>query len=307
MNLLSKKAQDDIANQMCQKARDIDICLFNIIDGTMPKELLLDCLMLYETKDGFGHGLYIDNYNTNSSVYQIYYVLYLLDLVGFDSSSTEDLYYTITNKCFNYLYNRAEMKDGIWNPNVESNDSFAHSMKFSYTKDFKNTFGIAPTPAIVGYTLTLCDKNKAYYKKAYRMINQIIDYFNNQDNLKEDEYISFASFFNSLKNANIKIDNLDSLIDKLAEKYISNYTKDFNDFYKAKPFDVLLNIEKGNELKDLEADYLISNIKSFGLWDYNGSWGWDKYPEFDSASLKWIGHITAINYFYLKKYGRLEK
>ena len=56
-----------MANQIALKARDIDVCMFNIIDGTLEKELLLDCLMFYQNNDGgFKGGLYIDNYNINS-------------------------------------------------------------------------------------------------------------------------------------------------------------------------------------------------------------------------------------------------
>ena len=81
MKKLTKDMQKDMAIQMCNKARDIDICMFNALEGTMPKDYLLDCLTLYETEDGgFGHGLYIDNYNTNASVYQVYEALKMLDL-----------------------------------------------------------------------------------------------------------------------------------------------------------------------------------------------------------------------------------
>ena len=309
MKLLTKYQQEDMRNQMCQKARDIDICLFNAIDESMPKEYLLECLMLYEASDGgFAHGLHIDNYNINSSVYQVYEALHLLDLLDFDSNSKEDLFNKITNRCFNYLYNRAEMKNNIWNPNVKSNDDFAHSKLFSYAESYNDTFGIHPTPAIVGYTLTLCKKEKAYYKKAYKMLDFLIDYLLNSKSLTKYELISFSELLHSLKKIGYEkdIDKIENKIIKYAKEMVST---DFNDFESLKPFDVALELDDKelNELKDLEADYLISSIKSFGLWDYNGSWGWDKYPEFDSASLKWIGHITAINYYYLKKYGRIEK
>ena len=55
-----------------------------------------------------------------------------------------------------------------------------------------------------------------------------------------------------------------------------------------------------------ELDYLIDSIAPHGMWDYNESWGYDKYAEEDSAKLKWIGAGTVNNYFLLKKYGRLE-
>ena len=49
------------------------MCMINALNDDMPREMLLDCLTLYINKDGgYAHGLHIDNYNTNTSVYQIY-------------------------------------------------------------------------------------------------------------------------------------------------------------------------------------------------------------------------------------------
>ena len=64
MKLLTKDKQIDLANQLSLKSRDIDVVLFNILDESLPKEFMLDSLMLYQNKDGgFGNALYIDNYN----------------------------------------------------------------------------------------------------------------------------------------------------------------------------------------------------------------------------------------------------
>ena len=78
--ILTKKQQEDMSRQVGLKSRDIDICLFNSLDGSLPKDMLLDCLMMYQNNDGgFGHGLHIDNYNVNSSIYQVYEAFRLLE------------------------------------------------------------------------------------------------------------------------------------------------------------------------------------------------------------------------------------
>ncbi|MCR5350276.1 MAG: hypothetical protein K6E20_04715 [Acholeplasmatales bacterium] len=308
MKKLTKHAQEDMANQMCNKARDIDICIFNALDGTMPKDLLLDCLTLFETKDGFARGLHIDNYNVNTSVYQVYEALRMLDMLDFDSSCDLELYPKIVNKCFNYLYNRAEFKDNKWNPNVKTNDDFAHAKIFSYNDENKELFGYHPTAAILGYTLVLCDKTKAYYKKALRLIPVVVSNYINNDKFNKFEHISFLSLYNSLKKTNELIECKNRLEEKLIKDCKEHMSLDFNDFDKLHPIEGSygLPFDQFKDNVDLELDHLISSIKSFGLWDYNGTWGYDKYPEEDSAKLKWIGCITAINYFYLKKYGRLD-
>lgn len=300
--------QADMANQMCNKARDIDICIYNTLDGTMPKEFLLDCLTLFETKDGFARGLHIDNYNVNTSVYQIYEALRLLDMLGFDSSSKEDLYIKIVNKCFNYLYNRAEFKDNKWNPNVKTNDDYAHAKIYSYTDENKLLFGYHPTASILGYTLVLCDKNKAYYKKALRLIPIVINDYLNKNEFNKYEHISFLSLYHSLIKTNSFVELQDKLKNKLINDAKNNISLDFKDYNNLHPLDLAFDLddELFNDSINLELDHLINSIKSFGLWDYDGSWGYDKYPEEDSAKLKWIGAITVKNYFYLKKYGRIE-
>ncbi len=309
MKLLTKNMQNDMTNQMCNKARDIDICIFNALDGSMPKDFLLDCLTLYETEDGgFGHGLYIDNYNINSSSYQVYEALRMLDMVGFDSSCDLELYDHIVNRCFNYLYNRAEFKDGKWNPNVKSNDDFAHAEIFSYTDLNKEIFGYHPTAAIIGYTLTLCKPTKAYYKKALRYLDDCLKYLYNSNSLNKYEAISFGSLLNSLKKANVKKEEWNKIEEILIKNAKENISLNFEDINTLHPLEaaIYLNDLDLNKLKEEELDYLISSIKSFGLWDYKGSWGWDKYPEADSASLKWIGAETVNNYYLLKMCGRIE-
>ncbi len=308
MKLLTKEMQDDMARQMTYKARDIDMTLYNALDGTMERDFVLDSLMLYRTKDGgFAGGLYIDNYNTNTSVYQIYEAFRLMDMVGFDSSCDNELYTDIVNKACNYLYNRAEFIDNKWNPNVKSNDDFAHSKEFSFTKENKELFGYHPTAAILGYTLIFNKPTKAYYKKALQAANKMIDEFLTMDKITKYEFISFNSFYNSVKDLNLfpKLEEFKNKLIKMAEDAVSS---DFESDDTIKPLDCALYIssKKLDELKELQLDYLISSIASFGLWDHKKAWGYDKYAEEDSAMIKWVGAETVNNYFILKKYGRIE-
>ncbi len=309
MKLLTKEMQADMARQMTFKARDIDMTMFNAMDGTMERDFVLDSLMLYRNRDGgFAGGLYIDNYNTNTSVYQIYEAFRLMDMAGFASSTDNELYTDIVNKACNYLYNRAEMIDNKWNPNVKSNDDFAHSHEFSFTTENKELFGYHPTAAILGYTLKFNKPTKAYYKKALAFSNKMINDFMNLDKLTKYEFISFNSFLNSVKDLGLfddKIEAFQNKLTKLAEEVVSD---DFTNDDTIKPLDCALYISsaKLDELKSKQLDYLIDTIAPFGLWDHKKPWGYDKYAEEDSAMIKWVGAETVNNYFILKMYGRLE-
>lgn len=308
MKYLSSDKRNDMANQIALKARDVDVCMFNILDGALDKDFLLDCLMFYQNKDGgFKGGLHIDNYNVNSSPYQVYEALRLLDMAGFDANCDNELFDQIINKAFNYLYNRCEIKDNKWNPNVITNNQFAHAKIFTYNDENKEMFGYNPTAAIIGYTLLLCKPTKAYYKKALKMLDICLLDFEAKNEFNKYEAISYMSLLNSLKKLNLCSDKYEMIEDKLVNNLLNNVSLDFND-QGIHPLECGLYLEnsKLDELKNKELDYLIDNIKSFGLWDSNCNWGYNDYPEEDSASLKWIGATTVNNYYYLKKCGRIE-
>ena len=122
MKLLTKQKQDDMARQVSLKSRDIDICIFSALEGSLPKEMLLDCLMLYVNKDGgFGHGLYIDNYNVNSSVYQVYEAFRLLDMLDFDYTqpTAQSQTFNMIIKYSDFEYEFVEAEASNWNGEVE--------------------------------------------------------------------------------------------------------------------------------------------------------------------------------------------
>ena len=298
-----------MARQVSLKSRDIDICIFSALEGSLPKDMLLDCLMLYVNNDGgFGHGLYIDNYNVNSSVYQVYEAFRLLDMLDFDSSCQNELYDQIINKACNYLYNRVPPVKGIWNPNTKSNNDYAHSKEFEYNEENKKLFGLHPTAALLGYTLLFVKPTKAYYKKALATLPLILKEFYAKEEFTKYELISFNSLLNSLRKCNLLLEDQKKIEEKLTEYVKKNISSDFSNKSANRPLEVALYLNDSafDEAKNQELDYLIDSIAPHGMWDYNESWGYDKYAEEDSAKLKWIGAGTVNNYFLLKKYGRLE-
>lgn len=309
MKLLSKSTQENIQMHMYNRARDIDAALLNCLYDEMPTSFILDCLMFYQTKDGgFGSGLHIDNYNTNSSVYQIYEAYRLMDMVGLTCDCDHELYDKIVNKSMNILYNREVLKNNKWNPNTKTNDSFAHAKDFSYSENFSE-WGYAPTAALLGYTLIFSKPNKAYYKKALKMIEVMLKDFYQMNKLNKYEFISFNSFLNSLKKSGEFKDEVCKVEAHLTNLALESVSLDFEDLEAIHPMDaaMYLNDPKLNELKDKELDYIIDSIEPHGLWENKRSWGYNKYAEEDSAKLKWIGAQSINNLFILKLHERLEK
>src|SRR5574344_1726458 len=103
MEKITKECLVDIERQMYNKARDIDVAVYNTLFSTdMPKDFVLDCLAMYQNRDGgFGNALEIDNYNPNSSVFQVYEALKIMYLVGFTKNDKEELFQSILKKTMN--------------------------------------------------------------------------------------------------------------------------------------------------------------------------------------------------------------
>lgn len=300
MKYLNNNDFSIIERQMFNKARDIDVAIFNGLVDEDSKDFVLDCLTLYVNKDGgFGNALEIDNYNTNSSVYQTYEALRIMDMVGFDSKSENPMLEEIVNRIGNYLFNRNSLVNGLWNPNVKTNDDFAHNLIYSYSEKFD----AHPTAAILGYLVNLVKPSKVYYKKSLAAINDVIKYMNNQEVLGLNELISFNSLLGSLKKANL-LQNEQKLIEnKLLA--MADYHKDNENYSVIKMLSNCSLDERWQEVLDGELDLLVDSRVSHGLWEHKGDWGTNKYAEYDSATLKWIGAESVNNFAILLKYNRV--
>ncbi len=309
MKMLTKQDENVISRKMTDCARDVDMCLYNCLTDYMDKDFMNDALSLYLSKDGaFANGLNIDNYNTNSSVYQIYEGFRYMVMADLDKTCKHEMFSVIINKNFNVLYNRAEIIDNKWNPNVDSTEDFAHNIIFENNEENRNLFGYGPTAALLGYTLRFCAPTKAYYKKALKMIDIMLKDFKNMDKLTKYEFIGFNSFLNSIKHENLYLEEQKLIEEKLTKLAKEAVSTDFADPKNILPLDCALYLNDV-ELKskiDEQLDYILSNRASHGLWEHKGGWGHNKYPEEDTAMMKWIGAESVNNYFYLKKFGRVE-
>lgn len=305
MKKLSKEDLFSIEHVLYNKARDIDVAIYNAMMDDTCKDFVLDSIMLYMTKDGgMGGGLYIDNYNPNSSVYQTYEALRILSSLDFKKEQRTELFDYIINKIGNYLFNRCSLTEGLWNPVVQSNNDYAHSEEFTYIDDFYPVWNIHPTAAILGYILECSNPAKVYYKKALKQIGYIFSHLEDDADWSQYQFTSYSALLGSLK----KVDLFNEERKKIEERLKKEAYKHLSDqkFFLA-PY--LLDVELDDSLQarvDQELDEIVSSRKSHGLWEHPQGWGNTGYPEEDSASLKWLGAETVWNIYLLKKYGRIE-
>lgn len=279
MKSLSFEIQQNLITQILNKAQDIDVAILSYIQGE--KDFFIDALMLYQNNNGgFGHNLYIDNYNPNSTSFTTLYALKLL--YKFDvSSKLRDI---LVNKAFTYLYHKAYLEDDYYTIAEPDNNKYAHSQEFEYPAP-KN---IALTLGVIGVTLLLLDSNKPYYKLALEKYNKIKDNIKLED-INSDNFIDLAILIAGLNKAKITHDL------KIDPKLLNiNNILEINDYVDINP-----------DLVKEALDTLLQNINSNGLWDYELNWH-NSYPEEDVATIKWTFRMAVINFYYLKKYNLVD-
>ncbi len=305
MSILTNNDFSNIERQMFNKARDVDVAVFNALASDLDKEFVLDSLMMYQNTDGgFGGGLYIDNYNPASSIYVTYEALRILYICGFDSSCNDELYTKLVNKALNYIYNRNDLIKNKFKRNIKSNDNFAHSDFFSSDAIDNDYY---PSASIFALTLFLANPTKAYYKKAMNYLKIAINELLAKDSFNEYELISIGLIVEICNKLGLFKDEIHKL-NELANKAVLLSCSKNNEWPNLKmPVILALGLDFNDELAKIvneNLDFIIDSRSSHGLWEPFHKWN-TAYPEEESAKLKWIGYIS-VNYVYiLKKYKKI--
>ena len=274
MNLLSLKLQDDLINQIYNKAQDLDVAILNYVLGD--DTFYLDALSLFQNKDGgFGHNLYIDNYNLNSTAYTSYYALKLLYLYKNDNKQKQ----LMLNKVLTYLYHKAIYVNDLLIKVTSDNDNYAHSSYFNYV----NEGDLSLTCGVIGLTLLLTDNKSPYNKLAVEKYQKI------KNTINKINQIDLAILIDGLDKRNIKHNY------KLNEDELNiNNIVEINEYLAA-----------NKELLERALNNLVLTINNNGLWDVKLNWG-NNYAEQATAEIKWCFRKTVINFYYLKKYKLVE-
>ncbi len=307
MLTLSKNDFKTVQMQMYNKARDIDVALFNVLfDNKFPKAFLANAITGFQNKDGgFAHALEPDNYNKYSNLINSVEAMRIASM-AFDNIEDDSVLNDTFKKLFNYLYNRLDK----WEALIESNNFAICASWYKYNDINLKRFGDAPTPAILGYTLLLTNNKSVYFKKACEKAKVVIDKFLCKTSFTEEEIKSYSILYRGILKHNLYLDKLEEYKDKLysvgyemIEKNKENYSKPC-----LLPLDVFFEytgVEKYDDLINQNLDYIITSIKPHGLWEAPFDWS-GEIAEGATAQIKWIGVISVINSYYLKKFNRIE-
>ncbi len=274
MNLLSLKLQDDLINQIYNKAQDLDVAILNYVLGD--DTFYLDALSLFQNKDGgFGHNLYIDNYNLNSTAYTSYYALKLLYLYKNDNKQKQ----LMLNRVLTYLYHKAIYVNDLLIKVTSDNDNYAHSSYFNYV----NEGDLSLTCGVIGLTLLSTDNKSPYNKLAVEKYQKI------KNTINKINQIDLAILIAGLDKRNIK----------------HNYTLNEDELNINNIVEINEYLAVNKELLERALNNLVLTINNNGLWDVKLNWG-NNYPEQATAEIKWCFRRTVMNFYYLKKYKLVE-
>jgi hypothetical protein len=301
---INKNFINEVENGIFNRALDVDVSLYNLDYSDMPMSYVLVSLSMYQNKDGgFGHALEFDNVNPNSTAYESYYALRIIDEAHYTNYKEDEGLEDISNHLFNYLYNRATTKNDMWLLKESANDKFACALRFKGPDEASLPLSMG----IIGYTLYFLDSNKVYYKKALDKLKKFSDKIISLDSLTINELYYFRVLVRALNKINyidaLKFENkYNELLNKLVDTDLEKNYYDFLDL-----FDGYTKDEVINQKIDLALDNLIDDIKPHGMWEAIHSWGTEQiYPEADSAMIKWVGRATRKAMHYIKIFERIE-
>ena len=288
-----------IERQMYNRARDIDLAVFNSLFIDNDKEMVLQAISMYQNADGgFGHQLEIDNLNPYSTAVQTEEALKILKLVGYKSINEDEFLKEILNKAFKYLYDKSIRITNKWLLSEPSNDKFPCAKWYKYNEETKGLSNYNPTASIVGLTLYFCEPNMKFYKKALQLVDGIIKGFYMLENVNENDLNSFKVFIDCLKEKDLQFEGLNQLEEDIKNKALELNTSILE------IFDGYTSNENIDELINNSLDSLIDELKPHGLWEVGYKWE-TEYPEEESAMLKHMGNITYKNLYLLKKFDRI--
>ena len=281
---LTKNEQSKILDWLYGSGRDLDVARLNYLFGTTDNKFILDCLSIYQNKDGgFGNSLNNDTMNPYSTCVATAHAIKYIIEAGYDKNSTDSLYLDIMKKLSKYL---CTFKGNYYPLTDKKNNKFPSA---NYLKDGSPESKYYPTCIILAGIYKLLPTNNVNYILGMKKIDIILQEYL-KDELNELELSAISYLLNILKE------------DKDISIYLEKFEKDLNNVVgikKAIICDGLIQIEQE------VLDELINSRLKVGVWDVRYNWG-NSAPEQEICEIKEISKYTTDNVLLLNKYNSLE-
>lgn len=254
-------------------------------------------LSYYQNEDGgFAHGLEADCLNIHSAPSQLFHAIHIIDDINF-----KDTAHPVIQNILKYLQAGTEMENGYWMSILPSNNAYPHAPWWVYRQDVKTFDVYMPNADICYFILQFAEKDSVLYKQAMQMIEQMIQDFENQEDVEMHCISSMMFLLDKLDQLGLKkqfqydqarnhalalIRNLIECNPKKWEGYC--VTPSFYITSKDHPL-----YHEYKDLLDLEMQLLVQNRNDDGVWDIN--WTWGDYDKEFHISENWWKSIIIIN------------
>lgn len=309
MNMLKISDFEEIKCWMYRNARPLDLARYQYHFEHGSAENVLSALVAFQNEDGgFGHALDSDNWNPNSTPYNIG-----LAIETFRELEIYNPHHPIIEKAFLFLDSGMYFTEKGWAFSVPTNNDYPHAPWLGYNEASNDQNEYMTTGNLVGYILRCADKDSSLYQKALSLTDDMIGTLRQLETLEEHQVGAFCTLLKDILCANLT-DRFDSvyLSERLCEMVNASIERDPAKwpFYSMRPSQYIDSQQSifyhGNEqIVDKEMDYILSTRHAGGVWDI--SWKWSEYPkEFAISERWWQGYWAIRNLMNLKSFGRLS-
>lgn len=304
---LSKEAFYEIRNWIYRNARPLELELWRYHFENGSKEAVLETLCYYQNEDGgFGNAIDADNWNPESSPYNVQFALKVLRQINF-----YDISHPIYQGIFSFLEHTEYKEDYGWYFTIPSNDNYPHAIWWSHNPH--NIFqSIGPTAILSGFILRYDQKESKLYEMALGYAIRLMEQLPTTDNFGDMGVNGYRMLLEDIECAGLQehfdFPYLSSRIHDIIQDKIKNELTNF----MAKPLEFVVSkdskyYDEYKEEVELELDHIIRERPDGGVWDIPWQWyNGDQYDKEFSISRNWWRSCLAIEkLLQLKEFERL--
>ncbi len=307
MRKLDLQAYKEIRQWLYRNARPLELELWRYHFENGSKEAVISVLLNYQNNDGgFGYAIDADNWNPESTPYNVSFALDILRSIDF-----YDMTHPIYKGIFRYLENTEYKSDYGWFFTIPSNDNNPHACWWNYSAEDNVFQSIGITAILSGFILRYGKSQINLYQMASNYTKRLIEelrtiteygdmgvkgYIRLMEDIegagltKEFDFQYLCQKLHNVVKSKIDLDNF--MVNPLG--YIETPSSRF--------------YEENKTEVESELDQIIDQRPALGVWGIPWEWYNDnKYPKAFAISENWWKAYKAIEKLLLLKYfGRLD-
>lgn len=306
--MLSYKVYQEILEWMHRNARPLELSLWRYYFEAGTKDAVIAELAYYQNGDGgFGQALDPDNWNPESSPYNVQFAVKLLRGIGFT-----DIKHSIYQGLFRYLEETEFHRDYGWMFTVPSNEGHPHAVWWDYSEEANACQSTGTTASLCGFILRFGERDTKLYTRAVQYAELLISKLRVTTELGDMGVSGYCELLEDVEASGLT-DNFDYgyLKEKVPQLVREKILKE-KDNFMANPLEFITSPESRyykENIPEVEAalDLLIEIRPDKGVWGIPWEWyNGNKYPkEFAISENWWKGAKAVEKLLQLRNFNRL--